>query len=127
MTELNFFPRRSREAHYEVVHELAITQCIVDAVCERADGREVSRVRVRVGRLCAVIPDSMQFCFELVTEGTVMTGASLDIDVEEARARCRSCDGEFTMNDALPLCPCGSADVDVLSGRDLKIVSMETR
>ncbi|SNT04276.1 hydrogenase maturation nickel metallochaperone HypA [Rhodococcoides kyotonense] len=109
------------------MHELAITQCIVDAACERADGKSVSRVLVRVGQLCAVIPDSMQFCFELVTEGTVAEGARLDIETETARARCRTCDSEFAIPDAILLCPCGSADVDVLSGRDLRILSMETR
>lgn len=69
----------------------------------------------------------MQFCFELVTEGTVMEGARLDLDTEDARAHCRSCNHEFVMPDAILLCPCGSADIDVLSGRDLRILSMETR
>ncbi len=87
----------------------------------------MSRVRVRVGRLCAVVPDSMLFCFELVTEGTVMEGALLEIDEEDARAHCNSCDREFVMPDAILLCPCGSADVEVLTGRDLRILSMETR
>ncbi len=53
------------------MHEMAITQSVVDAVCERADGRTVHSIRLQVGRLCAVVPDAMQFCFELVTEGTV--------------------------------------------------------
>lgn len=107
------------------MHELAITQCIVDVACERADGRTVSSVRVRVGRLCAVVPDSMQFCFDLVTEGTVMEGARLDIDEEDGRALCRTCGIEFVLVDPILLCRCGSADVDVLAGRDLRILSME--
>ena len=40
-------------------------------------------------------------------------------------ARCRSCGIGFELNDLILLCPCGSADVDVLAGRDLKILSME--
>ena len=57
---------------------MAITQSVVDAVCEHAAGRRVHSVKLEVGALCAVVPDSMQFCFELATEGTVADGASLD-------------------------------------------------
>lgn len=107
------------------MHELSIAQSVVDAVCERAAGRRVCSVRVEVGSLCAVVPDSMQFCFELVTEGTVMEGARLDIDQPPGRAHCRDCGGDFTLPDLILLCPCGSADVEVLSGRELRILSME--
>ena len=107
------------------MHEMAITQSVVDAVCEHADGRQVHSVRLEVGALCAVVPDSMQFCFELATEGTVADGARLDIDVEPGTARCRSCGADFTLPDLIPLCPCGSADVEILAGRELRILSME--
>lgn len=107
------------------MHEMAITQSVVDAVCEHAAGRRVHSIKLEVGALCAVVPDSMQFCFELVTEGTVADGARLDLDVQPGTARCRTCAKEFELHDLILLCPCGSADVQVLAGRDLKILSME--
>lgn len=107
------------------MHEMAITLSVVDAVCEHAAGRRVHSVRVEVGALCAVVPDSMQFCFGLATEGTVAAGARLDVDVQPGRARCRTCGGEFGLSDLILLCPCGSPDVDVLTGRDMRILSME--
>ncbi|GFG49574.1 hydrogenase maturation nickel metallochaperone HypA [Mycolicibacterium agri] len=107
------------------MHEMAITQSVVDAVCEHAAGRRVHSVKVQVGELCAVVPDSMQFCFELATQGTVADGAVLDLDVQPGQARCRTCGQEFALHDPILLCPCGSADVEVLSGRDLRILSME--
>ncbi|MGB0964067.1 MAG: hydrogenase maturation nickel metallochaperone HypA, partial [Mycobacterium sp.] len=64
-------------------------------------------------------------CFGLATEGTVAAGAQLDVDVRPGAARCRSCAARFEMTDPLLLCRCGSADVEVLEGRDLKILSME--
>ena len=82
-------------------------------------------VLVQVGALCAVVPDSMQFCFGLATEGTVADGARLDLDVQPGCARCRTCGAEFRLNDPILLCACGSADVEVLAGRDLRILSME--
>jgi hydrogenase nickel incorporation protein HypA/HybF len=107
------------------MHEMAITQSVVDAVCEHAAGRRVHSVRLEVGALCAVVPDSMQFCFELATQGTVADGAQLDLDVRAGEARCRSCDRQFPVHDPILLCACGSADVEVLAGRDLRILSME--
>ena len=107
------------------MHEMAITQSVVDAVCEHAAGRRVHSVRLEVGALCAVVPDAMQFCFELATEGTVADGARLDLDVAPGSARCRACGENFVLPDLILLCPCGSADVEVVAGRDLKILSME--
>ena len=72
------------------MHEMAITQSVVDAVCEHAAGRRVCSVKLEIGALCAVVPDSMQFCFELATEGTVADGARLDLDVQPGAARCRT-------------------------------------
>jgi hydrogenase nickel incorporation protein HypA/HybF len=107
------------------MHEMAITQSVVDSVCEHAAGRRVHSVRVQVGALCGVVPDAMEFCFGLATEGTVADGASLNLDIQPGSARCRTCGDEFAMPDLILLCPCGSADVEVLAGRDLKILSME--
>lgn len=107
------------------MHEMAITQSVVDAVCEHAAGRRVHGVTLEVGALCALVPDSMQFCFGLATEGTVAEGAQLDIDVHPATGHCRSCGDHFVLADFILLCPCGSADVEVTAGRDIRIRSME--
>jgi hydrogenase nickel incorporation protein HypA/HybF len=107
------------------MHEMALTQSLVEAVCEHAAGRRVHSVKLEVGALCAVVPDAMTFCFDLATEGTVADGARLDVDILPGAARCRSCDADFELTDPILLCPCGSADVEVLAGRDLRILSME--
>jgi hydrogenase nickel incorporation protein HypA/HybF len=107
------------------MHEMAITQSVVDAVCEHAAGRRVHSVKLEVGALCAVVPDSMQFCFELATAGTVADGAHLDMNIQAGAAHCRTCGHGFELPDLILLCPCGSADVEVVAGRDLKILSME--
>ena len=104
---------------------MAITQSVVDAVCGHAGDRRVHSVRLRVGALCGVIPESMEFCFELATQGTIAQGARLDLDIQVGAARCRACDAEFTLGDLILQCECGSADIDLLAGRDLEIVSME--
>jgi len=52
------------------MHELAVTQSVVDAVRQRTGEQRVLEVRLRVGRLSGVLPDALRFCFDLVTDGT---------------------------------------------------------
>ena len=49
------------------MHELALTQSLVDLVAERTVGRRVVAVNVRVGDAAGVVPDAMAFCFDVVT------------------------------------------------------------
>ena len=107
------------------MHEMALTQSVVEAVCEHAAGRRVSSVKLEVGALCAVVPDAMTFCFDLATEGTIAAKSRLDIDVPPGTPQCRTCDAHYELTEPILLCPCGSANVEVLAGRDLKILSME--
>ncbi len=107
------------------MHELSITQSVVDAVIEHAGESRVISVRLTVGRLSGVVPDAMRFCFDLLIDGTALAGARLDIEEPAGRAACGSCGREFTLTDHILLCPCGSAEVTVLAGRELKITSLE--
>ncbi len=106
------------------MHELAITQSVVETVTERTGSAPVAAVRVRVGRLAGVVPDAMRFCFELVTAGTPLEGAALEFERPEGRGRCRACGSEFVLPDLILLCDCGSADVEVLAGRELVVASV---
>ena len=106
------------------MHELAITQRVVEAVTERTGRAPVASVRLRVGRLAGVVPDAMRFCFELVTAGTPLEGASLQIEQPEGRGRCRTCGEDLVLADLILLCGCGSADVEVLAGRELAVASV---
>jgi hydrogenase nickel incorporation protein HypA/HybF len=106
------------------MHELAITQSVVEAVAARTGAARVAAVRLRVGKLSGVLPDAMRFCFDVVVAGTSLEGASLEIEQPEGRARCRTCAADFTLDDPILLCPCGSADVEVVAGRELVVASV---
>src|SRR3954453_20477883 len=99
------------------LHELAIAESVVTTVLERTGDAPVRVVRLRVGRLAGVVPDALSFCFDLGTRGTRREGASLEIAQEPGRAPCRECAADFTLEDPFLLCACGSADVQVLTGR----------
>jgi hydrogenase nickel incorporation protein HypA/HybF len=107
------------------MHELSIAESIVETVLSRTQKQRVRLVRVRIGTLTAVLPDALMFCFQLATSGTPLDGAILEIEPRVARARCRDCDQVFVLPDMFLLCTCGSADLDVLAGRELQVASVE--
>jgi hydrogenase nickel incorporation protein HypA/HybF len=107
------------------MHELAISQSVVDAVLERTGDARVTVLRLDVGRLSGVVPDALRFCFDLVVEGTPLEGARLLIDEPAGRAHCRDCGADFGIDVPILLCPCGSADVQVTAGSDLLVRSVE--
>ncbi len=109
------------------MHELAITESVVDAIVEKVGDGPISAVRLEIGKLSGLVVDSIRFCFEIVANGTGLQGARLDIDEPPGRAYCRECGDEFALDEPIMLCPCGSADLEVLSGRQLRIISVEVR
>ena len=107
------------------MHELAIAESVIDTVTQRLPGARITRVHLEVGALSGVVADSIRFCFDLATEGTGLEGAALEITEPPAQCRCRSCGTEFQPDSPIVLCPCGSADVAVLGGEELKILSVQ--
>jgi hydrogenase nickel incorporation protein HypA/HybF len=107
------------------VHELAITQSVVEAVVERIPDATITCVRLDIGALSGVVPDSVRFCFDLVTEGTNLESARLEITEQAARCQCHDCGEKFEPDGLIVLCACGSADVTVIAGEQLRIASVE--
>jgi hydrogenase nickel incorporation protein HypA/HybF len=106
------------------VHELGITESLVDAVIARLPDKQVRSIRLEIGALSGVVADSVRFCFDIVTEGTSLEGATLEITEPPARCHCRICGCDFEPDGPIVICPCGSAEVTVLAGQDLKITSV---
>jgi hydrogenase nickel incorporation protein HypA/HybF len=109
------------------MHELAITQSIVDACSERAGEARVSRVVVEVGCLSGVSVEALRFCYDVCAAGTALDGSTLAIVEIAGRARCRSCSKRFTVNDYLAVCACGCADLEFTTGDELRVKHMEVQ
>jgi hydrogenase nickel incorporation protein HypA/HybF len=107
------------------VHELALAQEILDVVAARSGGARVTRVVLEVGKLAAVLPDALRFCFDLAAEDTVARGARLEIVETPGRARCRGCGADVALDRPYGRCACGGSDLEWLSGEALRILEME--
>jgi hydrogenase nickel incorporation protein HypA/HybF len=104
---------------------MGITQSIVAIVTEQAAGRKVMRVTLEIGKLAAVMPEAIRFCFDVVAQGSALDGAALDIIEVPGRGRCLDCGGEVALAEVFGSCGCGSRRLERLSGDELNIKSME--
>ncbi|WP_406423622.1 hydrogenase maturation nickel metallochaperone HypA [Streptomyces sp. NBC_00873] len=111
------------------MHEMSIAMAVVDQVEEAAQAggaASVGSVRLQVGELAGVVSDALSFCFGLACAGTVLEGAELVVEPVAARARCEPCTDEWAVGMPPRLCcpACGEPTAELLSGRELQIVSV---
>lgn len=108
------------------MHELSITRNVVAIVGERAAGQKVLRVKLEIGRLSGVMPEAIRFCFPLAAQGTLLEGATLEIDEPDGRGQCDACGAEARLASPIGRCPhCAAPSLRVVAGEELKIREME--
>ena len=104
------------------MHELSIADAVVTIAREHARGRRVTSIEVKIGHLRQVVPDALEFAFELVAAGTEVEGATLEVVHVPVRVRCARCDAESEAPEFPLTCSkCGSLDVEVVAGDELRV------
>lgn len=108
------------------MHELSVAQAIADTARARADGHPVTEVAVRIGYLRQIVPDSLRFCWDLLTDGSELSGSQLAIEHVPAVIVCRGCGEETVLEVPLMICgSCGGDEVTLLSGQEFQLVSLD--
>jgi hydrogenase nickel incorporation protein HypA/HybF len=114
--------RKKRRA---ALHELSVTQNILEIALRHA--QEAGAVRIReinlvIGELSSIVDDSVQFYWDIISEGTMAQGAVLRFERIPATLRCREC--ALSRDDYA--CPaCGSFAVGVGGGDEFYLESIE--
>ncbi|MBP1751458.1 MAG: hypA [Geobacteraceae bacterium] len=108
------------------MHEMSITQGVVEICESTAAGRRVLSVVLEIGELSNVIPEAVEFCFEACTKDSGLEGARLTIERIPGRGLCRECAEEFAVKAYYGSCPsCGGYHVDIISGEELRVKELE--
>ena len=112
------------------MHELSIVTSIVETVTETMAAYPAARVlevRLRVGALASVIPESLEFCYGIASEGTPLEGSRLVVNVLPVVMHCASCGQNVELEGVQSFrCPrCGEPSSDMRQGRELEIDSIE--
>jgi hydrogenase nickel incorporation protein HypA/HybF len=114
------------------MHEMSIVLSIFDVITKKLadeDGlsaKTVEKITVQVGKLSTVVPEALDFAFEMGKKGTIFGSSRLEIKDIPISIECRACNGVFTLEHPLFTCPsCASVDLSIQSGRELFIESIE--
>ena len=112
------------------MHEGNFTQQIVNSILEELKKYPSSRarvVKVNVGEMLHLNPESVRTHFEVMTKGTALAAASLLLKETAVKVQCRRCNSVFRPEDHhAPYCEaCKTTDVSVLSGQDVTIEAID--
>lgn len=111
------------------LHKLSIAESLLAIITDESKkhGLErVNKVRLQIGKFAAVVPESLTFCFEMVSRDTIASGALIEIETVGIVARCDTCGSSFEVQNQVFLCPrCGEPALQLLSGRELSVISIE--
>jgi len=112
------------------MHELPVTQAILDtalATAQQAGAARIVAIDVVIGELSGIVDDSVQFYFDILSQGTAAAGAALRFRREPASATCLDCGHSYNAKPPLaPLCPsCGGLRLQVTGGRQFLLESIE--
>ncbi len=108
------------------MHELGITQNIVEIATEHAQGAKIRRITLEIGLLTAVMPDAIRFCFDVCAQDTPLAEATLEIMERPGIGQCRLCGQKIELDQPFGVCDCGSMQIDIIQGEELTIKELET-
>lgn len=111
------------------MHELSITEHLLEDCIRRAKENNASRIRsihLCIGQLRGIVPDCIQVYLDMLSEGTIAQGAQIKAEFLPVRVLCKDCEKEGEITPHHLQCPhCGSLRLELLSGKEFYIKSME--
>lgn len=113
------------------MHELSIANSMVKLATKTAQANNINKIKtihVRLGVLSGVVKESLEFCFDVVTAGTIAEGATLVIKEVALKIFCSQCEKERILVEPIPLkCPeCKMRTNDIVEGREIELYSIES-
>jgi hydrogenase nickel incorporation protein HypA/HybF len=112
------------------MHEMGIAQQIIDiafsSIPDDMKEMPIERINLKIGQMSSVIPNSLRFCFEILSKDTSLASAELNIEEIPIIARCTYCNIEWTINKPVFVCKkCKKGSIEIISGQELDVVSIE--
>jgi hydrogenase nickel incorporation protein HypA/HybF len=111
------------------MHEMSLAEGILHIAEDTARREGAQRVRsviVEIGRLSAVMPEALRFCFESVVRDSLAEGASLELVAVDGAGWCMPCGCEVPLQNSYDDCPrCGSSQIQLLRGTEMRVRELE--
>lgn len=120
------------------MHEMSITQAMLNMALEYANGHRITDIYLQVGRMSLIVPESVEFYFEYLSKGTLAEGAKLHFETVPLEMTCVDCGQQADLTDLMDEqpraimiqalargCECGGKNLHVTGGTGFDMVSIE--
>jgi hydrogenase nickel incorporation protein HypA/HybF len=111
------------------MHELAVTESILDIAIRHAPPRDqvkITDLYLVIGQLSTIVDDSIQFYWDIISEGTIAQGAQLHFRRIPAEMSCQTCGHRYAPSDEVLACPrCSSVQIKVIAGEEFFLEAIE--
>ena len=112
------------------MHEMGIAEKIVEialaSVPEDVKNPKIAKMNLSIGKFASVVEDSLRFCFAIIVKDTPLENTELIIKNVPVLVKCKKCSHEWEVDNPIFKCPeCKGTDLDMLSGREIDIDSIE--
>lgn len=116
------------------MHEISIAESIVqiaEAKARERNARSIQVIKLRLGTFTTIVPDALQFAFEIGRQGTLACNARLDIEIVPMVVRCAVCETIVSESRAQPvrgvclICEQCGFPLEIVSGEELQIEYIE--
>jgi len=114
------------------MHELAITESIVEIAlkaAEQSGARRVVEVHLRIGEMSHIAESILVQFIHHLSRGTIMEGVKVSIEWSPIILRCSDCETSFETarrDIVAKVCPsCSGKNFSIASGREFSVESIE--
>ena len=111
------------------MHEYSVTKSLVELCNKEAENnniKAIAKINLKVGKFTGFSPASIEFYFEHLKINTKCSHAEIEFEEIPIEIKCHECGKQNTIDEPILLCPdCGSEKIDLLSGREFFVASIE--
>jgi hydrogenase nickel incorporation protein HypA/HybF len=112
------------------MHEVSIMEETLNLALDYAHREKATQIhglKMSIGKISGVVPEALQFAFEVIRTNTIAANAQLEIDLIPVVYWCSSCQQEFQPQDLFDSgCPdCKQISFDIIKGKEIELTSLE--
>jgi hydrogenase nickel incorporation protein HypA/HybF len=111
------------------MHELAITESILEIALRHAEAqnaKKITHLYIVMGQWSSVVDDSVQFYWDMISDGSIAKGATLHFERIQTELTCLDCGKVYQPSSESLLCPdCQSTRLKVTKGEEFRLDSIE--
>jgi len=113
------------------MHELSVAQSIIkiaEANARKPNCTCIQTIKIRLGEFTTIVPEALEFAFEVARRGTLADDATLEIEFVPMVTRCALCGSiRDPVRQVCLLCPKCGLPLEIISGEELQVEYIEVK